>query len=541
MLLLITLGCRQEYHKEETEAVRKASAVLEASERGYLEAAARSQQAVKDFYSRPSWKEQWKEWFERQEDLMPLQYRQFSSLLYRSTGMAPDNASETDLRAMRDSLTQAPYLADWNKDQSTAINSRSLRTKGLLFARAGRALGDSSSQYLEEYAQLQNDFASLGGYPNYYAYRADAYQRSGQQMTEWRHELLLAVRPLMEELHTWLRYELAKKYQNFPPEQIPVYWLNSWKGYEWFRESKGLSGMGKPIDGLELKQLWQRQGGLLDSCGMPALPESAVRLGASPKGGLCQVRTFPSSPPEVRVDSMATGYSGWRAMLKARIEAQAIASSQNPDVPLLLQQPACPAFIPAWQKGMEQLFNRRLLSIDSLKAQDSTLMAQWERRLLLQEALQYIPKLVFYAGVVGDFEQSLYGGNLSASTYTPRWNTLMRQYLGINPNQESPEDLPALLHKEAFLSGGAMDTTLSIAMQYQLQQRLSLSDSTGRYFQRFFYPGASLQWEEIYEEIEMASPDGEALQMYFAPLLAWLEAQNARRPSVLPSWNLEED
>ena len=39
--------------------------------------------------------------------------------------------------------------------------------------------------------------------------------------------------PLYRELHTWARYELAKKYNQPVPEMLPAHWLPNRWGQEW--------------------------------------------------------------------------------------------------------------------------------------------------------------------------------------------------------------------------------------------------------------------------------------------------------------------
>ena len=71
------------------------------------------------------------------------------------------------------------------------------------------------------------------GYGNYFEYKAGGYQMSSQELMKLEQDFLESLRPLMAELHTYLRYELAARYKQPVPQLIPAHWLASFDGSAW--------------------------------------------------------------------------------------------------------------------------------------------------------------------------------------------------------------------------------------------------------------------------------------------------------------------
>src|SRR5262249_52989469 len=77
----------------------------------------------------------------------------------------------------------------------------------------------------------------------YFAYQVSAYQMSSDEMLALMDTLNVQLRPLYRELHTWVRYELAKRYHTKVPDLIPAHWLPNRWGQDWsdLVEVKGLN------------------------------------------------------------------------------------------------------------------------------------------------------------------------------------------------------------------------------------------------------------------------------------------------------------
>jgi peptidyl-dipeptidase A len=68
---------------------------------------------------------------------------------------------------------------------------------------------------------LRNGVARELGYPDYFSLQYAAYGLDAAGMVRLNDELLRAVRPLYLQLHTWAKYELAKRYGQPVPKRSP--------------------------------------------------------------------------------------------------------------------------------------------------------------------------------------------------------------------------------------------------------------------------------------------------------------------------------
>ena len=91
------------------------------------------------------------------------------------------------------------------------------------------------------------------------------------QMRQFNREL----RPLYRELHTYARYELAKKYNQPVPDQLPADWLPNRWGQDW---SNMVTVEGMDLDGAlkDKSPEWIVKQGeeFYVSLGFPRLPQS---------------------------------------------------------------------------------------------------------------------------------------------------------------------------------------------------------------------------------------------------------------------------
>ncbi len=103
----------------------------------------------------------------------------------------------------------------------------------------------------------------------------------------------------------------------------------------------------------------------------------------------------------------------------------------NPDVPLLLREPACPALEVGFAKFAEHA-NTNAFAESYKTRLDSLAMIDYEMEKLLEEALQILPQMVYEAGVVSQFEFKLYANELDFEQYNYKWWELQEKFLGIS-------------------------------------------------------------------------------------------------------------
>ncbi len=86
---------------------------------------------------------------------------------------------------------------------------------------------------LADLQSLRNQVAREMGYSSFFDLEVADYGMTAQEMIDLMQELVRQLRPLYSQLHTYARYELAKRYNQPVPEKIPAHWLPNRWGQNW--------------------------------------------------------------------------------------------------------------------------------------------------------------------------------------------------------------------------------------------------------------------------------------------------------------------
>jgi len=168
-----------------------------------------------------------------------------------------------------------------------------------------------------------------------------------------------------------------------------------------------------------------------------------------------------------------------------------------------------------------------------------------ELNVLMRKALEKIAFLPF-ALLIDRWRWEVFAGDVPPEEYNERWWELRRRYQGIAPPQPRPAD--------AFDPGAKYHVTanvpytryfLAAILQFQFHRSLckvaghqgplhacSIYDSreAGKRLDEMMRLGLSRPWPEALEKITgSAEMDAGAINQYFAPLSAWLKAENDAR------------
>ncbi len=71
------------------------------------------------------------------------------------------------------------------------------------------------------------------GYHDYFALQSAHHDMTTEEMLALNEQFLATLRPLYVQLHTWAKYELAKRYGRPAPRLIPAHWLPNRWAQEW--------------------------------------------------------------------------------------------------------------------------------------------------------------------------------------------------------------------------------------------------------------------------------------------------------------------
>ena len=88
---------------------------------------------------------------------------------------------------------------------------------------------------------LRNACARELGYSDYFSLQVAKYGMGTDEMMAYNRKFLAELKPLYLQLHTWVKYEMAKKYGQPVPRAIPAHWINN-------RWSQNWTGFVKAVD-----------------------------------------------------------------------------------------------------------------------------------------------------------------------------------------------------------------------------------------------------------------------------------------------------
>jgi peptidyl-dipeptidase A len=377
-------------------------------------------------------------------------------------------------------------------------------------------------------------------------------------MLQINRKLIQDIWPLYRELHTYARYELARKYgvKNIP-DKIPAHWLPNRWGQDW-------SSM-VDVEGINLD-------GTLEKKGSEWIVKQAERFYVSLGfDSLPKVFWEKSSlyPLPARAKYKKNNHaSAWHMDLKNDLRSlmSVIPNSEwyetthhelghiyyyqsytNDSVPPLLRSGANRAFHEAVgsMMGLAAMQKPFLSNINLIKPN----LATDETKELLKEALNYIVFIPFSAGVMTEFEHDLYAKNLSREQFNKRWWELSEKYQGMTAPTIRGEDYCDAASKTHINDDAAQyyDYALSYALLFQLHNHIATkilnqspkatnyygNKEVGSFLKKILSPGANCDWQALLQESTGSGLSGEAILNYFQPLMDHLKEVNKGRKYTL--------
>ncbi len=98
---------------------------------------------------------------------------------------------------------------------------------------ASKESGPALKNNLIRLQAMRNGVAGEVNYPSYFDLETAAYGMTAAEMVQMNEEFMRDLRPLYLQLHTWAKYQLAKKFQQPVPDKIPAHWLNNRWAQNW--------------------------------------------------------------------------------------------------------------------------------------------------------------------------------------------------------------------------------------------------------------------------------------------------------------------
>lgn len=525
-------------------------------------------EALTDFTGSVDNIENAKKFLKEKDKLDPLQVRQLEAILFNA-GSDPQTVAPLVREKIKASIAQTEKLFGFGyklngkpvttNDLDEILKSENQLDKRLNAWEASKEVGKELKDGLINLRKLRNETVQALDYRDFFSYQVSDYGMTTGEMMEMMQRLNQELRPLYRELHTYARYELAKKYGvKEVPDLLPAHWLPNRWGQDW--------GAMLEVEGLDIDKVlaekspeWIVKEGenFYMSLGFPALPETfwqKSNLYPYPADSSLKKNNHASAwhldlAHDVRSLMSVESNSEWFETSNHELgHVYYFMTYTNEDVPPLLRNGANRAFheavgsmmgMAAMQKPY--LINRGL--IDKGAKTDSI-------KLLLKEALQHVVFIPFSAGVMSEFEKSLYADNLSPDQFNARWWELAKRYQGIVPPGERNETYCDAATKTHINDDAAQyyDYALSTVLMFQLHQHIAEkilgqhptatnyfgNKQTGEFLKKIMYPGASRNWREVLKEATGEDMNAKAMLRYFDPLMTWLKEQNKGRKYTLP-------
>ena len=503
----------------------------------------------------------------QRDRLTPLQSRRLEVMLYIAAD-APQTVSDLVRQRIAAETEQVERLYGFefrigrrpvtpNDLDRTLRESRDLAVRRAAWE-ASKQVGPAVKAGLVRLRDLRNGVVRALGYPDFFSYQVSEYGMTTPEMLALMDTLLVQLRPLYRELHTWTRHELARRYGQPVPDVIPAHWLPNRWAQDW---SALVTVAGLDVDAAlrDRTAEWVVREGerFYLSLGFDSLPATfweRSSLYPLPANARYKKNTHASAwhldlDHDVRSLMSVEPDRDWlETSLHELGHIYYFLEYTRPEVPLMLRTGANRAY----HEGIGSMIGlasgqRRFLVGRGLARSDARVDSLQQ---LLLEALNYVVFIPFSAGTMTRFEHALYADSLPADRLNATWWQLVARYQGVVPPGPRDERWADGLTKTHINDDPAQyyDYALSNALLFQLHDHIATTilrqpphdtdywgaRATGDFLRALMASGASRPWRQVLRETTGRDLDARAIMEYFAPLYDWLVAQNAGRRHTLP-------
>lgn len=531
-------------------------------------AANKTQQEMADFTGSEKNISMVQHYLELKEKLTPSQVKQLKSILYKAANN-PQSVKDIVKQRIEAETKQTQklfgfeYTIDGKPVSTNDIEDRMGSEKSLVARQktweASKEVGKGLKDGLVELRDLRNKTVQGLGYKDYFEYQVADYGMTTQEMIDMLKKFNKELYPLYRELHTYARYELAKKYNvKEVPALIPAHWLPNRWGQDWSSlvEVKGVN-LDSVIHTKTPEWIVKQGESFYVSLGFPELPKTFWEksdLYALPKDAKYKKNNHASAwhmdiDKDVRSLMSITPTSEWYETANHELgHIYYYISYSNPEVPILFREGANRAYHEALgsmmgMAAMQKPFLENLNLIPKGIKSD-------EMKTLLKEALNYVVFIPFSTGTMSMFEHDLYAKNLPANEFNKRWWELAGQYQGIAPPTARGEEYCDAATKTHINDDAAQyyDYALSYILLFQLHDHIAKeilhqdphstnyygNKDVGKFIADIMKYGSSKDWREVLKEKTGSELSAKAMLDYFAPLMDYLKKENNGRAYTLP-------
>jgi peptidyl-dipeptidase A len=529
--------------------------------------AAKADEAAAKFTGSKAVIEKARQFLEKKDSLNDMQVRQLNAIIFFA-GANPETAGDLVKKKIDAQNKQIGLLYGFkfsmNGKEVTpndidGILQKSKNEKERLAAWTScKEVGKVLKTGVTDLRDLRNKCVQALGYSDYFAYQAAEYGMSGDELIATTRGMIRDIWPLYRELHTWARYELAKKYNKAVPDYIPAHWLPNRWGQEWTSLVN--------VEGFNIDPYLEKQGPewivtkgeeFYKSIGFSGLPktfwERSSLYPVGPEAGY-KKNTHASAwhidqDKDVRsLMSVIPNTEWWSTVLHELGHIYYYMSYSNPEVPVILRSGANRAYHEAFgtMMGLASLQKPFLQGVGILGKDVKTN----DTLLLLKEALEYVVHMPWGSGTMTEFEYNLYSKNLPQDQYNALWWDLAKRFQGIEPATTRGEEYCDAATKTHINDDPAQyyDYSMSNVLLFQFHQHISQNilkqdphatnywgnKGVGEFLETVMKPGASVDWRDHLKKSIGQDFSAKPMLEYFKPLMGYLQNLNKGRKYTLP-------
>jgi peptidyl-dipeptidase A len=505
------------------------------------------------------------------DKLTELQVKQLKSILYKAANN-PETLKDVVSERIKAETKQTENLFGFDfkvngksvsaNDIDGALADEKDLKKRLAVWEASKEVGKGLKEGLVHLRDLRNQTVQGLGYKDYFEYQVSDYGMTTQEMIDMLQKFNKELYPLFRELHTYARYEFAKKYGvKEVPDMIPAHWLPNRWGQDWSSlvDVKGVN-LDSALKTKDAEWIVKQGERFYVSIGFPELPKTFWEksdLYPAPKGANYKKNNHASAwhmdyDKDVRSLMSVEPNSEWYETAHHELgHIYYYLSYSNPDVPILLREGANRAYHEALgsmmgMAAMQKPFMENLDLIPKNTKSD-------EMQTLLKEALNYVVFIPWSTGTMSMWEHDFYSNNLPADQLNKRWWEYAAKYQGIAPPAERGEEFCDAATKTHINDDPAQyyDYALSFVLLFQVHDHISKeilhqdphktnyygNKEVGKFISEIMKPGASADWRKLLKEKTGSDLSAKAMLDYFAPLMDYLKEVNKGRKYTLPEMN----
>jgi peptidyl-dipeptidase A len=509
-----------------------------------------------------------RQFLDEKNDLTDLQAKQLEKILYNAANYAETAKQAVEDRVKAETEQTArlygfKYMVD-GKEVTTNDIDRMLKSetdvnKRMKVWNASKEVGKTLKSGLVKLRDLRNQVVKSLGYNDYFSYQVSDYGMTADEMMQLCNQINRELYPLYRELHTYARYELAKKYNAQVPDFLPAHWLPNRWGQDWSTmvEVQGIN-LDSVLKTKSAEWIVKEGEAFYKSLGFSALPESFYTkssLYPLPAGTTYKKNNHASAwhmdlQNDLRSLMSVEPNSEWFETVHHELgHIYYYVSYTTGNVPPVLREGANRAFHEAvgsmiGMAAMQKPFLQAKGLLPANAQSDDT-------QKLLQEALNFVVFIPFSTGTMTGFEHDLYKNNLPPSQFNKRWWELAKKYQGIVPPTERGEEYTDAATKTHINDDAAQyyDYALSYVILFQLHDYIAKNilkqdpratnyygnKEVGDFLKKLLSPGATGDWRKTLKETVGSDLSAKAMVDYFSPVMDYLKKVNAGRTYTLPA------